>query len=179
MATYEIIISGFGGQGIQAAGKLLAYAGMLEGKYVSCLPSYGPEKRGGASNAHIVISNEPVGSPFINEPSIVIAMSNPAFDKYEKLIVSNGLLIFDNHVVTRESFRKDIEIIGVPATRIALELGQPKMANMVLIGKLLNKIKVLSQDYIIKAMYEVLPENKHYLIPDEIKMMQMGMNYGS
>lgn len=177
--THEIIISGFGGQGILAAGRLLAYAAMLQDKFVSWLPSYGPEKRGGASNCHIVISDEPVGSPFITDPNTVIAMSTPAFDKYERLITKGGFLICDSLAVRDRPVRNDIDIINIPATQMTVEMGVPKMANMILIGKLLDKTKAISEDSIVKAMYDVLPENKHSLIPDEIRMLKLGMNYGA
>ena len=177
--THEIIISGFGGQGILAAGKLLAYAAMLQQKFVSWLPSYGPEKRGGTSNCHIVISDEPVGSPFITNPNVAIVMSKPAYDKYKGLVTEEGILICDGLAVTEEFLRDDIEVIEVPATKMAIELGVPKMANMILIGKLLVKAEVLCEEFVIKALYEVLPESKYHLIPDEIKTLKMGMNYGA
>ena len=177
--THEIIISGFGGQGILAAGKLLAYAAMLQEKFVSWLPSYGPEKRGGTSNCHIVISDEPVGSPFITNPNVAIVMSKPAYDKYKELVTKEGLLICDSLAVTKELARKDIEIVEIPATKMAIELGLTKMANMILIGKLLIKTKVLCEEFVVKAIYEVLPKSKHHLIPDEIKILKMGMSYES
>lgn len=176
--TYEIIVSGFGGQGILAAGSLLAHAALIQDKNVSWLPSYGPEKRGGTSNCHVVISNQQVGSPYITNPSVAIVMSKPAFDKYESSMAEGGLLISDS-LAAGETTRKDINVVSVPATQMAVELGMPKMANMVLIGKLLSETNVLDEDSIIKAIYEVLPENKHYLIPDEIKTLRLGMNNGA
>ncbi len=177
--TYEIIISGFGGQGILAAGMLLAYAAVLEDKYVSWLPSYGPEKRGGTSNCHVVISDEPVGSPFITNPRVAIVMSKPAFDKYEIAVSEGGILLCDSLAVTEKPSRRDIQVVEIPATQMTAEMGIPKMANMVLIGKLLDKTKVLREDFIIEALYEVLPQHKHNLIPDEIKTLKLGMNYGA
>ena len=176
---YKIIISGFGGQGILAAGKLLANTALMEGKNVSWLPSYGPEKRGGTSNCHVVISDYPVGSPFITIPNTVITMSKPAFNKYEKMIVPGGLLIADTLAVSKESIRTDIEIIEVPATQNAVEIGMPNMANMMMIGTLLGKTKVLREDFVTKSICEILPEDKQHLIPYEIKLLKMGMEYGA
>jgi 2-oxoglutarate ferredoxin oxidoreductase subunit gamma len=177
--TYTIIISGFGGQGILAAGKLLANTALMEGKNVSWLPSYGPEKRGGTSNCHVIISDEPVGSPFITSPNTVIAMSKPAFDKYEKIIVPGGLLIVDTLAVSKESVRKDIQIVEVTATQSTVEMGMPKMANMMLIGTLLGKTKVLREEFIEKSICEMLPEDKQHLIPYELKLLKIGMEYGA
>jgi 2-oxoglutarate ferredoxin oxidoreductase subunit gamma len=175
--TNKVIISGFGGQGVLAAGKLLAYAAMLQGKHVSWLPSYGPEKRGGASNCHIFISDEPVGSPFITDPNVVIAMSKPAFDKYEKLIEKGGVMICDSSILEDKNYKKDFKIISVPATKIAVESGNPKMANVILIGKLLTEMKLIDKKYVVDAMTEVLPEEKHFLIPQEVELLEIGMNY--
>lgn len=177
--TYKIIVSGFGGQGVLSAGKLLAYAAMLEDKFVSWLPSYGPEKRGGTSNCHVIISDEPVGSPFINIPNTVVAMSKQAFDKYESLIAKDGLLICDTNAVGEKSLREDIRVASVPATQMAVEAGMPKIANIILIGKLLKETGLFDEDEIIRALHEFLPENKHYLIPEEIKLLKMGINYGA
>ncbi len=177
--TCKIVISGFGGQGILAAGSLLAYAAMLQDKYVSWLPSYGPEKRGGTSNCHVVISDEPVGSPYITNPRAAVVMSKPAFEKYENLLEKDGLLIADSLAVTGKTSRTDIQVIEIPATKLAVESGVAKMANMILIGKLLNETGVLGKDFVIEAIHKVLPENKHYLIPDEIRTLEMGMKHGT
>ena len=177
--TYTIIISGFGGQGILAAGKLLANTALMEGKNVSWLPSYGPEKRGGTSNCHVVISDEPVGSPFIANPNIVIVMSRPAFDKYEKMLVPGGLLITDTLAARKESRREDIQIIDVAATQNAVDMGMPQLANMMLIGTLLGKTKVLREEFIEKSICEILSEDKQHLISYEIKILKMGIEYGA
>jgi len=177
--TYNIIFSGFGGQGILSAGKLIAQAAMLDGKDVSWLPSYGPEKRGGTSNCHVVVSDEPVGSPYITSPNLVIAMSKQAFDKYEELIAEKGIMIYDSNAVSSEPLRNDIKYHKMPATQIAVEAGFPKLANVLFLGKLMGVIGLVKKEYIIEALKEFLPEGKHYLIPDEMKLLQMGMEYGA
>ncbi|MGE5328131.1 MAG: 2-oxoacid:acceptor oxidoreductase family protein [Deltaproteobacteria bacterium] len=175
--TYNIIFSGFGGQGILSAGKLVAQAAMLEGKNVSWLPSYGPEKRGGTSNCHVIVSDEPVGSPYITSPNLVIAMSKQAFDKYEEIIAEQGIMIYDGNAVSAEPSRDDLKYYKIPATQMAIEAGFSKLANVIFLGKLIGVTDLVKQDYIIEALKEILPEQKHYLIPDEIKLLKMGMDY--
>ena len=175
--THEIIFAGFGGQGILSAAKLLAYAAMHEGKNVSWLPSYGPEKRGGTSNCHVVISDDPVGSPFINTATAVVLMSMPALDKFESLVVSGGVLIYDSDTVKKEPVRKDLKIKGIPAARMANELGLNKLANMILLGALVKETNAVSRDAILKSIPKILSEDKQHMIPDEIKTFELGVNY--
>ncbi|MGE5473989.1 MAG: 2-oxoacid:acceptor oxidoreductase family protein [Ignavibacteriales bacterium] len=177
--TYNIVFSGFGGQGVLSAGKLVAQAAMLEGKNVSWLPSYGPEKRGGTSNCHVIISDEPVGSPYIASPNLVIAMSKQAFDKYEELIEENGIMIYDSSSIFSEPSRDNVRYYKIPATQMAVEVGFAKLANVIFLGKLIGITDLVKQDYFIEALKEVLPEEKHHMIPDEIKLLQMGMEYES
>lgn len=175
----SIIFSGFGGQGILSAGRLVAYAAMIEGKNVSWLPSYGPEKRGGTSNCHVMISDEMVGSPYITEPDIVIAMSRQAFDKYESLIAKDGVFIYDINSAPEKVSRKDIKYYGIPGTQMAAEKNLMKFANMVFLGKLIGSTGIVEFESILYALKEYLPKEKHYLIPDEEKLMKMGMEHAS
>lgn len=177
MAQIDIIFSGFGGQGIQAAGKLIAYAGMLENKFVSFLPSYGPEMRGGTSNCHVIVSDEPVGSPILNSATVVLAMNRPSLDKFENYLVPGGILLIDSSLVNRSSSRKDIKIFEIPATQIASEMGNLTYANIIMLGKLLAETGVVSTEYFEKGLKKVLPEKKHYLIPEEMKALEIGMKY--
>lgn len=160
----EIIIAGFGGQGVMSMGQLIAYAGMLEGKGVSWLPSYGPEQRGGTANCAVVVSDEPVGSPLVTNPSTAIVLNNPSFGKFEHRVRPGGLLIINSSLVTRVSERRDIEIIEIPATDIAADLGNSKVANMILLGAFIEWTKVVSSDSIIESLKKVLSEEKHHLI---------------
>ena len=177
MAQIDIIFSGFGGQGIQAAGKLIAYAGMLENKYVSFLPSYGPEMRGGTSNCHVIVSDEPIGSPILNSAKVVMAMNRPSLDKFENYLEPGGILLVDSSLVNREAERKDIKVFAIPATQIASDMGNLAYANIIMLGKLLSETGVVSAEYFEKGLKKVLPEKKHYLIPEEMKALQLGMDY--
>lgn len=160
----EIIIAGFGGQGVMSMGQLIAYAGMLEGKGVSWLPSYGPEQRGGTANCAVVVSDEPVGSPLVSNPSTAIVLNNPSFEKFEPRVQPGGLLIINSSLVTRVSERSDIKMIEITATDIAADLGNARVANMILLGAFIELTKVVSVDSIIQSLKKVLSEEKHNLI---------------
>jgi len=177
MAQIDIIISGFGGQGIQAAGKLLAYAGMLENKHVSFLPSYGPEMRGGTSNCHVIISDEPIGSPILNSATVVMAMNRPSLDKFESYLEPGGILLMDSSLVNREPNRKDIKVFPIPATQIASDMGNLTFANIIMLGKLISETGAVSTENFEMGLRKVLPAKKHHLIPDEMKALRIGMEY--
>lgn len=175
MAQHDIIISGFGGQGILSAGRLLAYAGMLENKNVSWLPSYGPEMRGGTANCHVIISDEPVGSPILNSATALIVMNGPSLDKFEDWVVPGGCIISDSSLVNRTPRRSDVEFCEVPATQMASDMGNLTYANIIILGKLLVKTGVVSRENFEEALRKVLPDKKHYMIPEEMKALDMGM----
>ncbi|MEN6313640.1 MAG: 2-oxoacid:acceptor oxidoreductase family protein [Clostridiaceae bacterium] len=177
MAQHEIIFSGFGGQGIQAAGKLIAYAGMLEDKFVSFLPSYGPEMRGGTSNCHVIVSDEPIGSPILNSATALMAMNRPSLDKFESYVVPGGIILLDSSLVNRRPVRTDVKVFEIPATKIASDMGNLAYSNIIMLGKLLAETSVVSSEYFEKGLRKVLPEKKHNLIPEEMKALEMGMKY--
>lgn len=177
MAQNDIIFSGFGGQGIQAAGKLIAYAGLLENKFVSFLPSYGPEMRGGTSNCHVIVSDEPVGSPILNSATALLAMNRPSLDKFENYLVPGGIILVDSSLVNRSLARTDVKVFEIPATKIASDMGNLAYANIIMLGKLLAETGVVSSEYFEKGLRKVLPEKKHYLIPEEMKALEIGINY--
>ncbi|CRK83627.1 2-oxoacid:acceptor oxidoreductase family protein [Neobacillus massiliamazoniensis] len=160
----EIIIAGFGGQGVMSMGQLIAYAGMIEGKGVSWLPSYGPEQRGGTANCAVVISDEPVGSPLVTSPTTAIVLNNPSFDKFEPRIRPGGLLIINSSMVVRLSERTDIKIIEINATDLANDLGNSRVANIILLGSFLEYTKIVSIDSIVESLKKVLGADKHHLI---------------
>lgn len=162
--TNEIIIAGFGGQGILFAGKILAYGGMLAGQEVSWLPSYGPEMRGGTANCSIIISNEKVSSPFVVNPNILVAMNKPSLDKFEDSVVKGGIIISDSSLVDRSIKRTDITEIKIPATKIAYEINAPKLANMVILGKLIKETSVLSLIEVQNAIKSSVPPSKTDLL---------------
>ncbi len=176
MKQLDLIIAGFGGQGILSAGKLLAYAGMLEGKHVSWLPSYGPEMRGGTANCSIVISDDPIGSPIIDYPNALIAMNGPSLEKFEKKIAKGGLIITNSSLVEAKPQRTDVEFVGVPATEMASDMGNLTYANIIILGKLLGKTGIIKNESFEAALKKVLPEKKHFMIPDEMKALVIGQN---
>jgi 2-oxoglutarate ferredoxin oxidoreductase subunit gamma len=172
----EIIIAGFGGQGVMSMGQLIAYAGMLEGKGVSWLPSYGPEQRGGTANCAVIVSDEPVGSPLVTNPSTAIILNIPSFDKFEHRVRPGGLLIINSSLVTRVSERSDIEIIELTATDMAADLGNARVANMILLGAFIELTKVVSNESIIESLKKVLSEEKHHLIEVNKQALNKGFS---
>jgi 2-oxoglutarate ferredoxin oxidoreductase subunit gamma len=172
----EIIIAGFGGQGVMSMGQLIAYAGMLEGKGVSWLPSYGPEQRGGTANCAVIVSDEPVGSPLVTNPSTAIILNNPSFDKFEHRVRPGGLLIINSSLVTRVSERSDIEIIELTATDMAADLGNARVANMILLGAFIELTKVVSSESIIESLKKVLSDEKHHLIEVNKHALNKGLS---
>ena len=175
--TYETIFAGFGGQGILFAGKAIAYAGMIENKNVSHLPSYGPEMRGGTCNCHVIVSDEPVASPIIVEPTALIAMNAPSFDKFEDQLVPGAKAILDSTLISRDAKRDDIDVYKVPATKMANEMGLPKLANMILVGKLVKETGMFTFDELIGAIKKLVPAGKPELLENNIKTVEAGYNY--
>lgn len=172
--AHEVIISGFGGQGVMSMGQLLTYAGMLEDKNVSWLPSYGPEMRGGTANCSVIVSDDMVGSPIVTEATAVIAMNLPSLEKFEKAIIPHGLLIINSSLIERQAKREDIKTYYIPANEIADELGNSRVANMVMLGAYLEKTKVVSPDSIIESLKEVLGSSKAHLIPVNQEALKRG-----
>lgn len=152
MSSQEIIFAGFGGQGILSMGKFLAYAGMDANMNVSWLPSYGPEMRGGTANCSVILSEDPVGSPIVTKATSVVVMNRPSLDKFEQILVPGGLLIIDSDLIDKIPERKDIEVLRIPSQTIAEEIGSKTIANMVLLGALVTKTKIVSMDTLIGAL---------------------------
>lgn len=171
----RIVIAGFGGQGVMALGQLLTFSGMTEGKYVSWLPSYGPEMRGGTANCNVVIATQPVGSPVVIDSTSAIMMNRPSLDKFEDLVVEGGKLFINSSLIDRKAERKDIDIYYVPANEIAEELGNPKIANMVMLGAYLEATKSVKVETILnKAFTAVFGENRANLLPINKKALEKG-----
>lgn len=177
MVHQEIIIAGFGGQGILSAGRVLAYAGMIENKNVSWLPSYGPEMRGGTANCCIIISDELVGSPILNNATALIVMNAPSLEKFEDAVFSGGMIILDSSLIDIKSKRTDVDIYEIPATKIASDMGNLTYANIILLGKLIEKTGVISRENFEAALKKVLPKKHHHLIPEEMKALETGAKY--
>lgn len=177
MKHQDVIIAGFGGQGILSAGKILAYAGMLENKNVSWLPSYGPEMRGGTANCSVILSDEAVGSPIINTATSLIVMNGPSLDKFESMVASGGVIIIDSSLIEKVPERKDVTVYRIPATKAALDMGNGTFATIILLGKLLAATNIISKESFAEALKKTLPAKKHYLIPEEIKALEYGMEF--
>ena len=175
--THEILISGFGGQGVLFAGKCLAYEGLEENKQVSWLPSYGPEMRGGTASCGVIISDEPVGSPIVSKPTILIAMNLPSLDRFEKETVAGGKIFVDSTLVSREVERKDVDAFYIPATRLANELGTPTLANMIILGKMIKETGLVTLESATEAMKHVVSAKKANLLEANVKALSTGYNY--
>ena len=156
----EIVISGFGGQGVLFAGQLLAYTALETGKHVTWFPSYGPEMRGGTAHCTVIISDEEIGSPIVKNPQAVMVMNLPSLDKYEALLKEDGVLIVYSSLVDRAVERTDLNVVELPANEIAEELGNQRLANLVMLGSLLNKLPVLDLDEISRAL-EIHISDRH------------------
>jgi len=160
MKTTAILIAGFGGQGTLFAGKILAAASLEKGLEVSWLPSYGPEMRGGTANCSVMISESPIGSPIVTRPDILIALNKPSFEKYEKLAVPGAKVFVDSSLVDTRSERNDIETFYVPASELSRKAGDPKLSNMVLIGKVLSATGLFSLEEIETLLDHIIPEKR-------------------
>ncbi|MBQ1501339.1 MAG: 2-oxoacid:acceptor oxidoreductase family protein [Firmicutes bacterium] len=159
------IFAGFGGQGVLLMGQLLAQAAMTEGRNVAWLPSYGPEMRGGTANCSVTISDKKVASPIVNHPTSLIAMNRPALDKFEKTIVPGGSLFINSSIIDRKAERTDINVYYIPCSQIALELGNPRVANIAMLGAYVAVTGCVEQESIIEALQHKLGERKAHLIP--------------
>ena len=173
----EVIIAGFGGQGVLFAGQLLAYTGMDEGKAVTWIPSYGPEMRGGTANCTVVVSEEEIGSPLVKNPTAVIAMNLPSLDKYEDLVAEGGVLVVNTSMVNREVKRKDITVVSIPGNEIAQEMGSERSLNMVMLGALLGNLDLLSLDAVEKALEVHLPKRHQKFLPANKEALRKGAAY--
>jgi 2-oxoglutarate ferredoxin oxidoreductase subunit gamma len=173
----EIIIAGFGGQGVLFAGQVLAYAAMDAGKEVTYIPAYGPEMRGGTANCTVIISSEEIGSPLVRNPRAVIAMNLPSFDKYEPLVVPGGTLIVNQSLVNRGAKRTGLQFLLVPANEIAEGLGDKRMANIVMVGALLAQLPVLSLEAVEKSIGGHLPERHKKLLPLNLESLRAGATF--
>ena len=174
--TTNIIITGFGGQGILFAGKILAYTALVTGKQLSWLPSYGPEMRGGAANCHVIVSDEPVGSPIITVPDVLISMNKPSLDKFEDTVIEGGTILYDKSLIDRDIKRSDVKISAVEATAIATADGKPNMANMIMLGALLKATGIFTLDEIRAGVEKTVPPSKQHLVDVNMEMIEKGYN---
>jgi 2-oxoglutarate ferredoxin oxidoreductase subunit gamma len=175
---YDFIVAGFGGQGVLVIGNLLAYAAMREGKFVTYLPVYGVEMRGGTANCTVVISSHQIGSPVVGRPHAAMAMNLPSLIKYEPLILPKGLLFINSSLIApKEIYRKDIENLSIPVNEIAIDHGNPKLANMIALGAFNQKTKLVRMTSLFESLEKVLDERYAHLIPSNIKAIEIGAEF--
>ena len=173
----EVIIAGFGGQGVLFAGQLLSYAAMDAGKEVTWIPSYGPEMRGGTANCTVIVADEEIGSPLVRHPAAVIAMNLPSLDKNEATLNPGGVLVVNSSMVNRDVRRADIRTLLIPANEIAEGLGDKRMTNMVLLGGLLANLPIMPIEALEKALEQHLPARHHKLLAFNYKALRQGATY--
>ena len=177
MKTTQILIAGFGGQGILFAGKFLAYKGLLEDLQVSWLPSYGPEMRGGTANCNVILSDDPVGSPIINEPDVLIAMNLPSLEKYVNTVVPGGQIYIDSTLISAKVERDDVQVFYIPATQMAKDAGVSTLANMIIMGHVLQNNSELSFDGTEVTVKKLVPAKKAELVELNMKALEAGRDY--
>lgn len=174
----DLIIAGFGGQGVLIIGNLLAYAAMKEGRYVTYLPIYGVEMRGGTANCTIVISSNEIGSPIVEKPHSAIVMNLPSLVKYEPRILPKGLIVLNSSLIDpKEASRRDVELLPVPVNDIAVKNGNPRLANMVALGAFVERTGLIQMTSLFESFEKVLDERHHSLIPSNIKAIQKGAEF--
>ncbi len=172
----NVIMAGFGGQGLMFIGKLLAYSAMKSGKHVTWIPSYGPEMRGGTANCTVVISDEEIGAPVIPSPQALIVMNNPSLKAFERQLQPEGTLFLNSSLITSQVKRSDIKVIAVPANDIAAEVGEKKIANMVMLGAYVAKTKIVSKENILKGLDEFFGKKAQFLHVNTLAL-EKGMEY--
>ena len=177
MKTTQILIAGFGGQGILFAGKFLAYKGLLEDLQVSWLPSYGPEMRGGTANCNVILSEEPVGSPIVTSPDVLIAMNLPSLQKYVDAVVPGGQIYVDSTLISAKVERTDVEVYYIPATKMANDAGVPTLANMVMMGHVLRHNPELTFEGTEVTVQKLVPPKKAELVGLNMKALEAGRDY--
>jgi len=173
--TEEIIIAGFGGQGVLSMGKILAYSGIMQDQEVSWMPSYGPEMRGGTANVTVILSDERISSPILTEYDTAIILNQQSMDKFEKSVKPGGLLIYDGNGISHHPERKDIRIFRIDAADEAAKLGMTKIFNMIVLGGYMKVNPIVQLENVIKGLKKSLPERYHHMIPDNEKAILRGM----
>ena len=173
--TNQILLSGFGGQGILFTGKFLAYKGLLADKNVSWLPSYGPEMRGGTASCSVIISDEEVGSPIISQPDVLIAMNLPSLDKYEDTVAEGGMIFTDSTLIERDVKRTDVKAFKIPSTKLASDNNTPKLSNMIMLGHVLAKTNGFDdEEGVVNALKKVISAKRADMLDINLKAMRIG-----
>jgi len=175
--THQILIAGFGGQGVLFAGKFLAYKGMVEDKNISWLPSYGPEMRGGTANCSVVLSDMPVGSPIITNPDVLVAMNLPSLQKFVDTVVPGGKIFVDSTLIDAKVERNDVDVFYIPATQMAKDAGFSTLANMILMGKVIKETGAVRFDNNLETLKSFIPAKKEKLIDINCQALQAGYDF--
>ncbi len=177
MSTKQFLFSGFGGQGLLFAGKFIAYKGLMDGKNVSWLPSYGPEMRGGTASCGVIVGDESVGSPIVSRPDVLVAMNLPSLDKYEQTVAPGGIIFVDSTLVSRDVKRTDVTVYPVPATQMASDNGTPTLANMILVGKILKVLNEFDETSLRAALGKVISAKRADMLDVNLGAMKLGADY--
>ncbi len=172
---HELIFAGFGGQGIMSMGKILSYAAMLEEKHVMFIPAYGSEMRGGTAYCAVIISDENIDAPVVAQPSVLVAMNSPSLVKFQSQVRRNGIIIVNSSTIDKVEEREGISLIEIPAYQIAAELGNERIANMVVLGAVLKATSCVAMESILAALKKTLPERYHHMLPLNQQALQKGM----
>ena len=175
--TLQILIAGFGGQGVLFAGKCIAYKGLLEGRQVSWLPSYGPEMRGGTANCSVILSDQSVGSPIVSTPNVLTAMNLPSLDKYESAAQPGAKVFVDSSLIGRKLTRTDVEAFYVPATKMAADAGIPTLANMILLGKMIRETQMVNYDDMEDCLKKIISAKRADLLGANLKAIEAGYTF--
>ena len=177
MSTIQFLFAGFGGQGILFAGKFAAYKGLIGEKQVSWPPSYGPEMRGGTASCSVIVSDEPVGSPIVSRPDVLIAMNLPSLDRYESAVAVGGTIFVDSTLIDRRVERDDVAVYYVPATRLASDNGMPTLANMILMGNILKVMNEFDEESVTAALKKVISAKHADMLDINLKALKIGAEY--
>jgi 2-oxoglutarate ferredoxin oxidoreductase subunit gamma len=175
----EIVIAGFGGQGVLFVGQVLALAAVQAGREVTWFPSYGPEMRGGTANCTVIISEEEIGAPFVRHPQALLALNQPSLEKFEAVVRPNGVVVINSAMIDREVARDDLNVVAIPATDIAEEMADKKLANVVMLGALLERLPVLSPQDIAAALERYLHKKKGHLLAGNLAALKAGADFAA
>jgi 2-oxoglutarate ferredoxin oxidoreductase subunit gamma len=173
--TEEIIIAGFGGQGVLSMGKIMIHSAVIQDLEVSWMPSYGPEMRGGTANVTVIISNERISSPILRQYDTAIILNQQSLDKFENSVKQGGILLYDTNGITRHPERKDISVYRVNAVEEASKMNNPKIFNMIVLGAYLKIKPIIKPENVVRGLKESLPERYHHLIPLNQQALEKGM----
>ncbi|MDR1774942.1 MAG: 2-oxoacid:acceptor oxidoreductase family protein [Actinomycetes bacterium] len=173
----RLLLAGFGGQGILFAGKVVAYAGLIEDRELSWLPSYGPEMRGGTANCSVTLASSPIGSPLVTEPDVLVAMNRPSLEKYAPIVRPGGVIVYDSSLIDTMPVRDDVQIYDVPATGITSEQDLGGLANVLMVGKLWRETQFCAEDTLTAALEKAIPARKAHLLEPNLRALKLGKSY--